>query len=150
MWKGSMTWHQMTIKTKYDRHQKAYAFSLIKNILVRASYVSYFYTWSYDDDWLITIKLRLLTEDKMLRNDLLLRDYIESLGDRVTSCLHEEYKRNHIIELLTQSSPFVIDFPSRLAVEEVGYLIHCIAENFFLDKDEEKQIYEQNLAKLKK
>lgn len=148
----SPKWLELTIKTNYYREDKARAFSLIKNLLCRAVYESFFYTWSYEDDKIV-IKLRILEYPQVeVENGDRLLSYLKELAATkvVTFYTTDTYYRNHILPALEKSSKLAVALEFLPSREDAAYLVHCVLENLFLNNEEEIEVYEDLIRRVRK
>lgn len=148
----SANWSQLTIKTSYHRDDKARAFSLIKNILHRAVYESFFYTQDYEDEKIV-LKLRILEYSQVgAENKERILSYLKELAAAKVVLFYQadKYYRNHIVESLEKSSKLAIGLEFLPSREDAAYLVHCILENLFLDNEEEIEVYKDLIRRVEK
>lgn len=148
----SPNWFQLTIRTNYHREDKARAFSLIKNLLDRALYESFFYTQDYEDEKIV-LKLRILEYPEVgVENKERLLNYLKELSAAGVVLFYtaDKYYRNHIVESLEKSSKIAIGLEFLPSHEDAAYLVHCILENLFLDNSEEVLVYEELTNRIRK
>lgn len=137
----SENWEMLNVKTKYlpNIENRDLLFSMVKNILSRIEYERMFYLHRkyFDEEKKETyIQIDFILCDVKLRKKI--NEYLEQLG---FSYSWQKYERNHVIEALEKTSKFCTSFDFRPDVGALGYIIHCICENFFYTKSHEIDIY---------